>query len=178
MRPSSCSCTSPPCSPYKACPRKIGRFLQWNYELLLYLSLVHFAWLNKSNLVSNVSRPIGGWREKWFGRHPSHRDRIVMGYGRSSRCWKSGAKNNSVLLVTIVFPSLATNRESSCILVDLTAEKMHCIAICETQSHSVHWLSSTILSCLFVCPSAWWHLHLSLPYNNILDHSGATIFQG
>ena len=41
---------------------------------------------------------------------------------------------------------------------------------CETQSHIVHWLSSSIFTCLFVRPSAWWHFHLS-PLYDVLDHT-------
>ena len=44
------------------------------------------------------------------------------------------------------------------------------ISNCETQSHIEHWLSSSIFTCSFVRPSAWWHLHFS-PLYDVLDHT-------
>ena len=41
---------------------------------------------------------------------------------------------------------------------------------CETQSHIVHWLSSSIFTCLFGCPSPWWHLYSSPPCD-VLDQT-------
>ena len=55
-------------------------------------------------------------------------------------------------------------------LLDLATNGCHV----EKTYKALHWLSSSIFTCLFVClvvrPSAWWHLHLS-PLYDVRDHT-------